>query len=405
MPKPDYLRTADYKYDLANDRIAAYPVEPRDASKLLVYANDDITDATFGMLPDYLPGETLLIANDTAVINARLIFFNADNQRIEIFLLEPVNQSWENALVEKQNVVVNALIGNKRKWKSNERLKIRDEKLNIELNALVEDESQTFHVKLSWNDRSKTFADVVNVFGHVPLPPYIKRTDEVADKNSYQTVYAKHFGSVAAPTAGLHITQQVISKLEEKNCSFARLTLHVGAGTFKPVDVENALEHDMHPESFSILLDTLQRLIQQLKDNKPIAAVGTTATRTLESLHAMGVQLLTGKNISDDFDITQFEAYEPTTASTLDALYALVEYAATQPGKRIHGKTRLMIVPGFQFRIVNYLITNFHQPGSTLLMLVSAFVGDNWKKIYNHALQNQYRFLSYGDSSLLKRNN
>jgi S-adenosylmethionine:tRNA ribosyltransferase-isomerase len=401
MPKPDYLRTADYQYDLPNDRIALYPVEPRDASKLLVYADGKISDSEFGMLQEYLTSGSLLVANDTAVVNARLIFHTAENQRVEIFLLEPVNATWENALVERRKVVMNCLIGNRRKWKKNEKLKTKNEKL--ELNALVEDESQPFHVTLSWNNDSKTFADVLNEIGHVPLPPYIKRADEIADKNSYQTVYAEHFGSVAAPTAGLHITPHVISKLSAKNCSFARLTLHVGAGTFKPVDVENALEHEMHPEAVSISLDTLQLLIRQLQNNKPIAAVGTTATRTLESLHAMGVQLLKGIDVKDGFDLSQFEAYEPSTISTLDALNALVEHANRQPDKKIHGKTSLMIVPGFQFRLVNYLITNFHQPGSTLLMLVSAFVGDDWKKIYEHALRNDYRFLSYGDSSLLKR--
>ena len=404
MPKPDYLRAADFQYALPSDKIAAYPAEPRDASKLLVYANGVVTDSTFGLLPAHLPQGTLLVANDTAVVNARLIFTTKANQRVEIFLLEPVGKSWENALLEKRNVVVNALIGNKRKWKRNEKLKIKNEKLNVALNALVEDELQPFHVSLSWDDDSKTFAEVLLLFGHVPLPPYIKRGDEAADKNSYQTVYAEHLGSVAAPTAGLHITPRVISKLEANNCSFARLTLHVGAGTFKPVDVENALEHEMHPEAFSVSMGTLQLLIKQINSHQPVAAVGTTATRTLESLHAMGVQLLNGKNVSDGFDVTQFEAYEATNVSTLDTLNALVEHASTQPDKKIHGKTRLMIAPGFQFRIVDHLITNFHQPGSTLLMLVSAFVGEDWKKIYDHALANDYRFLSYGDSSLLKRN-
>ena len=401
MPLPDYLIASDFQYKLPNDRIALYPAEPRDSSKLLVYAGGAITDSKFGMLPDHLPNGTLLVANDTAVVNARLIFYTEANQRIEIFLLEPVGQTCENALVEKEKVVMNCLIGNKRKWKRNEKLKTKNEKL--ELVALVTDASQPFHVTLSWNDDSKTFADILNAFGHVPLPPYIKRNDEPSDGNTYQTVYAEHLGSVAAPTAGLHITPHVISKLSSKDCAFARLTLHIGAGTFKPVDVENALEHEMHPEAFSISLETLQMLLSQVLHNKPIAAVGTTATRTLESLHAMGVQLLKGIDVSNGFDITQFEAYEANHTSTEQTLNALVTYAEKQPDKKLHGKTRLMIVPGFQFRIVNYLVTNFHQPGSTLLMLVSAFVGNDWKKIYDHALQNNYRFLSYGDSSLLKR--
>jgi len=402
MPLPDYLRTADYIYDLPNERIALHPVEPRDASKLLVYAGGVITDSEFGKLPEFLPEGTLLVANDTAVVNARLIFFTPEQHRVEIFLLEPVGKSWENALVDKSGAVVfNALIGNKRKWKRSGELRIESGELT--LNALVEDESQPFHVTLSWNDDSKTFADILNLFGHVPLPPYIKRSDEIGDKNSYQTVYAAHLGSVAAPTAGLHITANVISKLSEKNCAFARLTLHVGAGTFKPVDAENVLEHEMHPEAFSISSETLQQLVQQVQNDQPIAAVGTTATRTLESLHAMGVQLLKGVEMKDGFDVTQFEAYEPTDVSTLDALNALVAYAERQSDKKLHGKTRLMIVPNFQFRLVDYLVTNFHQPSSTLLMLVSAFVGVDWKKIYEHALCNGYRFLSYGDSSLLKR--
>ncbi|MFH0867414.1 MAG: S-adenosylmethionine:tRNA ribosyltransferase-isomerase [Bacteroidota bacterium] len=388
------INTGDYNYKLPESRIAQYPLDQRDQSKLLVCQNGKISKDVFSSIGNYLTDESLMVFNDTRVIHARLLFKKETGSEIEIFCLEPVLPSADYQFVfsAKSGVVWRCLAGNNKKWKQG-KLILKNKKINLSAEKL-EQTNDTFLIKFEWEPPEKTFASVIEFFGKIPLPPYIKRNANEKDNLRYQTLYAHYEGSVAAPTAGLHFTDEVFRKLEKKNIKTSFITLHVGAGTFKPVTSENIFDHSMHTEMFSVE----KKLIEQILQNKNrIIAVGTTTVRTLESLYWAGVKLLEKKE--DAFNIDQWEPYESKhfNVSFKEAFHALIDYCEKSNMDHINGNTRLMIVPGYKYKIVNEMITNFHQPKSTLLLLVSAFIGDAWKDAYQYALENNFRFLSYGD--------
>ena len=391
----------DYDYALPNERIAHYPLTERDASKLLVYKSGRIEEDTFYHLPHHLPPGATLVLNNTRVIEARLHFTKPTGGVIEIFCLEPyqpaaIVQAMENT----SSVQWRCLIGGASKWKPGQ---ILQKPFNLEGTAItlkaqyIAKEEDAFIIEFTW-DGGYPFAEVLHVVGAMPLPPYIKRKAESTDAARYQTVFAEHNGSVAAPTAALHFTERVFQSLDAKNIQRQFVTLHVGAGTFKPVKTETIAEHNMHAEAFSVTAATLQALMEA----QTIVAVGTTSLRTLESLHWLGVKRLLN-NALQDFVLEQWEAYDLaahgfTYKQSLQALYNYIQQSGQE---QLWCRTSLLIMPGYTFQSAKALVTNFHQPRSTLLLLVAAFVGNDWKKIYDHALQNEYRFLSYGDSSLL----
>lgn len=372
-----------YNYNLPEDRIAHFPVSPRDHSKLLLFQNNKISDHYFYNLPEFIPSNTTFVANNTKVIPARLWFSNDKGQKIQIFILKPIAIDW---------TICEVLVGNRKKFKP-------DDLLILEGGGVF--------LKVFWNNRdlnlikfetnAPTILDAIEVLGQVPLPPYILRDVESSDKNNYQAIFAEKEGAVAAPTASLHFTDELKLNLEKASIKFDEVTLHVSAGTFKPVTAEFANEHEMHAERFEVSVDFLNRL---LDGNRGVVAIGTTSMRVLESLYYLGEKAHLG--ILDDCFVASTDAYDTTFGklSTREALVCLRDFAIKNGGY-VKGETQIFIVPGFEFRIVQWIITNFHQPKSTLLMLISAFVGDAWKDIYVHAMANDYRFLSYGDGSLL----
>jgi S-adenosylmethionine:tRNA ribosyltransferase-isomerase len=388
------ISISDYNYDLPEFRIAKFPLAKRDETKLLVYKDNNITDSHFHSLDSFIPEGSLLIFNDTKVIKARLVFHKPGGARIEVFCLNEI-ESGEGFARWK------CYVGNAKRWKKDD-LTIQIDG-SPELTAKKEmTTDDSFIIHFSWHDKSKIFEDLLDVYGKVPLPPYLNREPEEEDKGRYQTIYARNEGSVAAPTAGLHFTNHLFDKLESKNCLTEYVTLHVGAGTFKPVTTNNVAEHQMHEERIIIKRSTLLRLIGNL--DKCIIPVGTTSMRTLESLYWLGCQIISGRTDilrAGTFYIEQWEPYNSNDRiHTADALTAIHDYMKKHHLQEISGDTRIMIVPGYQFKVCKALVTNFHQPQSTLLLLVAAFIGDNWKKVYNHALENNYRFLSYGDGCL-----
>lgn len=403
---PKNLSIADFTYDLPEDRIAKYPLAERDASKLLIYQDGDITEDQYRQLPSHLPANSLLVFNNTKVVEARLLFQKASGGVIEIFCLEPHEQYADitTAMQQKGKVWWHCLVGGASKWKSGQLLEknISD---NIRLEAKCMDKKTgSFLIEISWSDQSMSFAELLHLAGAIPLPPYIKRAADETDKKRYQTIYAKQDGSVAAPTAGLHFTPAVLKELEQKNIPTAFVTLHVGAGTFKPVKSDQMADHEMHAE----WIDVDRHFIANLKDqlDKNIIAVGTTSLRTLESLYWLGLKCMHpgyNETAPETVSISQWDPYD-LQSEQLPASIALGQLLAWMEKNKLEKlitKTQILIAPGYTFRIVKGLITNFHQPQSTLLLLVAALVGNNWKKIYRHALQNNYRFLSYGDGSLL----
>ena len=401
MREPIYMQ--DFDYHLPNERIAYHPLTERDHSKLLVYQNGMITDDTFYHLPHHLPPGATLIANNTRVIEARLHFTKSTGGVIEIFCLEPYQPS---AIVEAMETVERVqwrcLIGGASKWKPGQILQkpFEIDGQPVVLNArYVTKEEEAFIIEFEWNG-GFSFAEILHVAGAMPLPPYIKRKAEGEDASRYQTVFAQHNGSVAAPTAALHFTERVFKDLSAKAIHHHYVTLHVGAGTFKPVKSETIAEHHMHAEVFSVNVDTLQALIKA----QTLVAVGTTSLRTLESLHWLGVKLLLNPTLAE-FTLEQWEAYDlaPHGYTYTQSMEALHQHLLQNGQTELWCRTSLLIVPGYTFQSAKALITNFHQPRSTLLLLVAAFIGDDWKKVYDHALLNNYRFLSYGDSSLLFR--
>ncbi len=408
MTDPRTLSIKDFTYSLPEERVAKYPLAERDASKLLIYKEEKIEEDIYRNIANHIPSNSLLVFNDTKVVEARLLFQKPTGGVIEIFCLEPHEQYPDitTAMLQHEKVLWHCLIGGASKWKHGQVLekKITYNSKDFVLNArYIEKEVDSFIVELSWNDLSLSFAEVLHLFGATPLPPYIKREAEISDAERYQTVYAHYEGSVAAPTAGLHFTEAVFNRLKEKNIQKDFITLHVGAGTFKPVKTELMKDHEMHAEYFTVSKITIQNLIDHLDKN--IIAVGTTSLRTLESLYWLGMKK-SMDNRPQTIEITQWEVYDhkEKMISAKEALENLINWMTLKDLDNLTAKTQIIIAPGYQFKIVNGLITNFHQPQSTLLLLVAAFIGKNWKDAYNYALENNYRFLSYGDGSLLWRN-
>jgi len=408
MTDPRTLSIKDFTYSLPEERIAKYPLAERDASKLLIYKGGNIAEDIYRNIDTHISKNSLFVFNDTKVVEARLLFQKSTGGVIEIFCLEPDEQYPDitTAMTQHEKVKWHCLIGGASKWKHGQILqkKIIYNSKELVLSArYIEKGLDSFVVELSWNDPALSFAEVLHLFGATPLPPYIKREVEQSDTERYQTVYAHYQGSVAAPTAGLHFTETVFKKLKEKNIDTDFVTLHVGAGTFKPVKTEVMKDHEMHAEYFTVSKTTIQNLIDRLEKN--IIAVGTTSLRTLETLYWLGAKLTTDDS-RQTIEISQWEVYghKEKMIPAKEALEKLIKWMAEKDLNALTAKTQIIIAPAYQFKIVKGLITNFHQPQSTLLLLVAAFIGNNWRKIYNYALENNFRFLSYGDGSLLWRN-
>ena len=397
------IRIEDYNYPLDDSRIAKYPLAERDASKLLHYKDSHVEEFSFRDLPSLLPAGAMMVFNETKVVPARMFFQRETGAHIEIFCLEPVSPPEYNTIfAATEHCSWKCVVGNLKKWKNDvlSLINTADDKDIAELSlraSLVKKEGNTAVVEFTWNT-GVPFSRVLDMAGKVPIPPYLNRDTEDIDLERYQTLYARVSGSVAAPTAGLHFTQRVLDGISAKGIDINKVCLHVGAGTFLPVKSSNVADHPMHREPFSVGIG----LLRKLRDRKvPLIAVGTTSVRTLESLYYAGVDCIE-KGAPED--IGQWVPYEREYPySTEEVLKALVEYLESNGLEELKLGTRIIIVPGFRFRIVDYLVTNFHQPESTLILLVSAFVNGDWRRIYDFALANGFRFLSYGDSSLLER--
>ena len=403
---PKHIRISEFNYPLPDERIAKFPLPVRDQSKLLLYRHGEVTEDIFTSLPDYLPANSLMIFNNTKVIQARLHFHKETGALIEVFCLEPVQPNdYARNFQQTEHAAWLCMIGNLKKWKEGvlkREITVKGKPLTLtaERGAC---HGTSHWVDFRWNNPEITFADILEVFGELPIPPYLNRETQESDKETYQTVYSKIKGSVAAPTAGLHFTPRVLDALREKGVTLEELTLHVGAGTFKPVKSEEIEGHEMHTEYISVNRSTLEKLVAH--EGKAIA-VGTTSVRTLESLYHIGVTLLHNPNATEeDLHVKQWQPYETAleTAATpaVDALQAIIAYLDRHHMETLHSSTQIIIAPGYEYRIVKAMVTNFHQPQSTLLLLVSAFLHGDWRKIYDYALAHDFRFLSYGDSSLL----
>ena len=404
MQDTKHIRIEDYDYPLPNERIAKFPLAVRDQSKLLVYRNGEVSEDRFTSLPDYIPSGSLMVFNNTKVIQARLHFRKETGALIEVFCLEPIAPN-DYALSFQQTVRCSwlCMIGNLKKWK--EGTLTREITINgmpTKLTATRGECHGTSHrVTFEWDNASLTFADILEVAGELPIPPYLNRATQESDKETYQTVYSKIKGSVAAPTAGLHFTERVLESLRQKGVALEELTLHVGAGTFKPVKSEEIAGHEMHTEYISVGRTTIDKL---LAHGCQAIAVGTTSVRTLESLYYIGVHIHENPDANEaDLHVSQWEPYDTNSPiSTEESLQCIHDYMERHNLDALHTSTQIIIAPGYRYRIVERMVTNFHQPKSTLLLLVSAFVGENhWRDIYQFALEHDFRFLSYGDSSLL----
>lgn len=402
---PKDISITDFTYHLRDERIAAFPLEERDASKLLIYKDGNISEDIYKNIADHIPANSLLVFNNTKVIQARILFQKTTGGVVEIFCLEPHEEVNEyNVIMNKKGSVKwKCMIGGASKWKGG-LLSQKSKEENIQINARsIEKLPDAYVVELSWQPAEYNFAEVLGLFGEMPLPPYIKRKAEIADKERYQTIYAKHEGSVAAPTAGLHFTEKVFASFDKKNISKAYVTLHVGAGTFKPVKAEILIGHEMHSEWIDVSAETIGQLLENAGN---IIAVGTTSLRTIESLYWMGVKIILQPNISiQNLPIHQWDVYEQRLAETgfavQESLTALLLWMKRNTMPRLFTYTQILITPGYQYKVAKAIITNFHQPQSTLLLLVAAAVGNDWKKIYAYAMENDFRFLSYGDGSIL----
>lgn len=396
------IRIDDYDYELPEERIAFFPVSQRDQSQLLVYDKGNITDTHFCHLADYLTDNDLLMFNDSRVIHARLLVHNTTGAAIEIFCLEPIAPTSDpaTAFAETRQVVWKCMVGNAKKWKRPLYIDVPVNGRLVRVTATKgENVEGAFDVTFTWEDSAVSFAEWLENYGKIPLPPYIKRAASQEDEKRYQTVYAKHDGSVAAPTAGLHFTSAVFESLHQKGIATEYVTLHVGAGTFKPVASETIGEHYMHEEKIVITERFVDMLLHSLSKRR--ISVGTTVARTLESLFIIGAKLKLGRE--HPLLVEQWEAYEDAAigeVSVEESLMAIKNYLRIQKTDLLRAATRLIILPTYRPRIVQGIITNFHQPKSTLLLLISAFVGEEWHRIYSHALEHGYRFLSYGDSNL-----
>ena len=402
-PMERYININDYDYPLPDERIAKFPLSERDSSKLLVYRGGEIIERHFSDIPEMLPEGSLLVFNNTKVVRARLVIHKPSGARVEVFCLEPhAPADYEHAFSVKGECEWSCIVGNLKKWKEGAvEIPFEYEGENYTLQAYIAERGTREHiVRFEWS-APMTFGQLLEYLGRIPIPPYLNRESEDIDNTRYQTVYSRFEGSVAAPTAGLHFTQPLIEGMREKGFDFAEVTLHVGAGTFLPVKDEDATKHAMHTEHFDVTLATLRKL---RANYGKIVAVGTTSVRTLESLSALAWRIKNGKAYDCDV-VGQWELYDiPADFSGEEALDILILYMEQQGLERLRAATEIMITPlGYNFRIVRNIVTNFHQPKSTLLLLVSAYLGGDWHKIYDYALANNFRFLSYGDSSLLIR--
>lgn len=398
-PKMVEINLEKYNYQLPDERIARFPVEPRDSSKLLIYKDLVISEEKFFTLKNHLPENSFLVFNNTKVIPARLFFQKRNGVLIEVFLLNPIAPSniVSQVMETTESCTWACMIGNKKRFKEKVTATVTPLSIGegVVLTAELIDQEKNY-VKFSWNNDKLTFAEIVNFFGQIPLPPYLKRETEQKDYETYQTVYSKKDGAVAAPTAGLHFTAQVFEALAQKGIKHDFVTLHVGAGTFQPIKVQNVVEHKMHCEQ--IVFDK-SFIINLLQNNGFVIPVGTTSMRSLESLYWFGVKLLMGE---EEFFIEKLFPYNRAETFTAEeSLEAILNFMTERNLSQIIGETEIFIFPGYQFQICKGIITNFHQPDSTLILLVAALVGENWRKIYDYALNNNFRFLSYGDSSLL----
>ena len=407
MKHPKNISIIDYAYTLPAEKIAPFPLQQRDASKLLIYKNDIIRQDIYKNIHSYLPEKSLLIFNNTKVIPARILFQKPTGSVIEIFCLEPYEPINEyNSIMQKKGTIKwKCMIGGAAKWKEGSLVKeftINNERVVLEV-LLVEKLKDTYVAEFSWMPSRFSFAEVIQHVGEMPLPPYIKRKADESDKERYQTIYASFDGSVAAPTAGLHFTKEIFLSLEEKRIKTDYVTLHVGAGTFKPVKASSMEGHDMHAEWIDVNIGTIQNLLNNLNNN--IVATGTTSLRTIESLYWLGVKTILFEEITiTELVIHQWEVYEnplkETNYTATKALSSLINWMQKNNLKQLITKTQILIAPGYTFKIATALITNFHQPASTLLLLI-ATINNNWRDIYTYALENDFRFLSYGDGSLL----
>lgn len=400
---PRHIHISDYNYQLPDERIAKFPLPQRDTSKLLVYRHGTITDDNFFNLPDYLPHGALMVFNNTKVIQARMHFRKDTGALIEVFLLEPfLPRDYEQMFQSHGSCSWICLVGNAKKWKEGQLVQSLDiNGLHVNLSATRQRNPKGELIHFEWDNTAISFAEIIDAAGELPIPPYLNRKTQESDKTTYQTVYSKIKGSVAAPTAGLHFTDNVLRSLDNNGIIREEVTLHVGAGTFKPVKSEEIEGHEMHTEYICVRKSTLEKLLQH---NCQAIAVGTTSVRTLESLYYMGVKAYQNPDITEDeLHIDQWMPYgsNPQPLSAQQAVSSLLSYMERHSLPSLHSSTQIIIAPGYDYKIVKMLITNFHQPQSTLLLLVSAFVHGDWKTIYSHALANDYRFLSYGDSSLL----
>ena len=393
----------DYNYELPDERIAKFPLAERSSSKLLIYDNGAIAESRFCSVADYLPEGATLVFNNTRVVRARIVMHKASGARIEVFCLEPHNPAdYERAFVQRGQSEWSCIVGNLKKWKEGEvgiDFEYRGAQHTLRA-EIVERGTREHIVRFRWSAEC-TFGELLEELGRIPIPPYLNRESEEIDNTRYQTVYARYEGSVAAPTAGLHFTPELIASMRERGFGFEEVTLHVGAGTFLPVKDENAAQHPMHTEHFTITRKTVEALLVAADR---VVAVGTTSVRTLESLTALAWRIRTLGAPETECVVGQWELYDiPADFTGREALMTLAEYMRRADMEQLKAATQIMITPlGYRFRIVRYIITNFHQPKSTLLLLVGAYVGEDWHKIYDYALAHDFRFLSYGDSSLLK---
>ncbi len=398
-----HIKISDYNYPLPDDRIAKFPLAERDHSKLLIYQQGKVGEDIFYRLPNYLPKGALMVFNNTKVIQARLHFRKETGALIEVFLLEPAAPAdYELMFQTTAKCSWLCLVGNLKKWKEGtlrRAFSIKGEQLAFSATRIGE-QGTSHLVRFEWDNDRVSFAEILEAVGELPIPPYLNRDTQESDKTTYQTVYSKIKGSVAAPTAGLHFTEDVLADIDAHGIEREELTLHVGAGTFKPVKSAEIDGHEMHTEFISVRKQTIEKLIQH---HAEAIAVGTTSVRTLESLYYMGVYVATHPDATEEeLHVCQWTPYEvPSTMPSVDALQHLKEWMDRHGLKTLHSSTQIIIAPGYEYRIVKMLVTNFHQPQSTLLLLVSAFLHGDWRKVYDYALAHDFRFLSYGDSCLL----
>jgi len=404
MDQVQNISIQDFTYTLPEEKIATYALPDRDHSRLLIWNNGEISDERFDHLPDQLPKGSMLVFNNTRVIRARLFFHKHTGAKIEIFCLEPLNPvEYTQSFSRTDYCNWKCIIGNLKKWKDEvleQRLEIEGKQIIFKAEKIKASDSNAYEIKFSWDNPLFTFAEILEFTGNIPIPPYLHRESEAIDLTSYQTVYSKIKGSVAAPTAGLHFTETVFEALEKKNIRCEEVTLHVGAGTFQPVKSETIGGHDMHTEHFIVSRKLIDRLA--IFETK-IIAVGTTSVRTLESLYFIGCKIINNSKLeADQLSVNQWDPYSfpKLNYSRREAFEGLSVWLRERNLADLNSSTQIIILPGYTFRVISGMVTNFHQPQSTLLLLIAAFLGDEWKRIYDHALRENYRFLSYGDSNL-----